>query len=513
MSTFAVYVTLNPESDFFKNIAFGASQVDAVIIVDNNSSSHLVEALKEISKKIKNIELISLSENLGLASGLNMGVRRALELNAEFIFTFDQDSIPQAGMISRMVDTYRQDLDAKHIGLLAPSFFDANSGRLSQWFDASQSAYSQTEIVITSGSLVHSSVFKKVGLFDDELFIDYVDHDFCLRLKRAGYKIGIVREAQMSHQLGATRHHSFGFFSFFSLNHSPVRRYYMSRNRVILYRRHFFTKMWILRDLRFAIKDFVKIILVETNKWAKIKSIIAGTADGFLGRLGSNEGAEHRTPKAQKYFVELREEIFPFLTEKSVRALDIGCGSGETSRALKKMGRFEWVCGVEGSPEAANLARKALDQVVEGDIETIEFPFEPETFDVILTLDILEHLIDPWATLDKLVSLLKPGGILVASLPNVRHYSVVIPLIFFGDWRYQQEGLLDSTHIRFFTRSTAQKFFVKRGLIVEMQGHTGATGTLGKLVRRMFFGRLDGFLDFQVLLKMRKPKVVLKSEI
>lgn len=503
--TYAIYVTMNPEPDFFKSLSRTATQVNQILIVDNNSRQEVFDKINQEITKYQNVTMIRNQENLGLATGLNIGVRHALANHADFIFTFDQDSIPQEGMISNMVNTYKKFSQEGNIGLLAPSYFDEGSGHQSQWFGTAKSAYSQTEIVITSGSLVHSSVFKKIGLFDDELFVDYVDHDFCLRLKKAGYQIGIAKDAKMSHQMGAVRFHDWTLFSFYSHNHSAKRRYYMARNRLILYRRYSFTKKWIYRDILFAIKDMVKIILVEEDKLQKFKYILRGYFDGLLGRLGSIDGAEFKTLKAQKYFVELREEIFPFLPQKAARVLDLGCGSGETSGTLKKMGKFDWVCGVEGSPEAAQLARKYLDIVVEGDIEKLDFPFEPESFDVILTLDILEHLVDPWTILRKLEKLLKPGGLFIISLPNVRHHSVVLPLLFFGDWRYQQEGLLDSTHIRFFTRSTAIKFFEKEGLVLEDHAYTGATGTLGKFVRRLTFGLFNGFLDFQILLKMKKP--------
>jgi rhamnosyltransferase len=505
MSVYAIYVTMNPDPDFYTSLANTADQVDGVIVVDNFSKKDIVAQLRELQHKKNNIQLVFNSENLGIATGLNIGVRQALNLGAEFIFTFDQDSFPQDNMIQSMVKTYREWSPQGKIGLLAPSYFDPGSGHHSQWLGTAQSAYSQTEIVITSGSLVSSAVFKEVGLFDDELFIDYVDHDFCLRLKKAGYEIGIVKDARMAHKMGTTRYHNLKIFSFYSHNHSPSRRYYMARNRVVLYRRHFFTKKWIFRDLIFASKDFSKIILVEDRKWDKIKSIFKGTIDGLLFRLGSLDGAEYKTIKAQKYFVELREEIFDFLPPHAARALDLGCGSGETSGTLRKMGRFDWVCGLESSPQAAQVARKVLDQVIEQDIEKLEFPFAPESFDVILALDILEHLVDPWTVLKNLEKLLKPGGVLVTSLPNVRHYSVVIPLFFMGDWRYQQEGLLDSTHIRFFTRATATRFFEKVGFIKVKEGSTGATGTLGRFFRWISFGYLNGFLDFQILLKMQKP--------
>jgi SAM-dependent methyltransferase len=90
------------------------------------------------------------------------------------------------------------------------------------------------------------------------------------------------------------------------------------------------------------------------------------------------------------------------------------------------------------------------------DFEHGEIPVENSQFDVILCLDVLEHMVNPWGAVDRLVSrYLAPGGALVVSLPNVRHYSVVLPLLLQGRWDYQDAGLLDRTHLRFFTRDTA----------------------------------------------------------
>ena len=187
--------------------------------------------------------------------------------------------------------------------------------------------------------------------------------------------------------------------------------------------------------------------------------------------------------------------MLPIYSEK---VLDLGCGSGETSGHLKKTKQFGWVCGVEGSPDAAIAARKVLNNVLEGDIEKMDYPFPDGTFDTILALDILEHLIDPWSVLEKLTKLLKPGGIIVASIPNVRHYSVVVPLVFLADWRYQQEGLLDSTHIRFFTGRTAVKLMTSTGLKIEELDHTGAKRGLGSLANKVTFEFLNSSLFFKI---------------
>ncbi|SFB66784.1 Methyltransferase domain-containing protein [Polaromonas sp. OV174] len=160
--------------------------------------------------------------------------------------------------------------------------------------------------------------------------------------------------------------------------------------------------------------------------------------------------------KSADYFAHARKEIVPLLPPQCGRVLEIGCGSGATLGWLRRDHRASSTVGVEISEAAAQCARAHADEVHCLDFERVELPVANSRFDVILCLDVLEHMVNPWLVIDRLVSrYLAPGGTLIVSLPNVRHYSVVLPLLFQGRWDYQDAGLLDRTHLRFFTRDTA----------------------------------------------------------
>ncbi|HZR96880.1 MAG TPA: class I SAM-dependent methyltransferase [Gaiellaceae bacterium] len=133
------------------------------------------------------------------------------------------------------------------------------------------------------------------------------------------------------------------------------------------------------------------------------------------------------------------------------RVLDVGCSSGYLARPLAERGNT--VVGLELDPEAAREAERWCERVLVGDVETMELPFDPASFDVVLCGDILEHLRDPVATLARLRPLLAPGGRLVASTPNVANWAVRLSLLA-GRWRYTDRGILDRTHTHLFTRST-----------------------------------------------------------
>lgn len=120
------------------------------------------------------------------------------------------------------------------------------------------------------------------------------------------------------------------------------------------------------------------------------------------------------------------------------------------------------VSGIEAFPEAAEQAKEKLDHVVLGDIETMEMPYEEEQFDCVIFGDVLEHLFDPWAVIEKVKPYIKHNGVILASIPNVAHISVLAPLLA-GNWSYTEYGLLDKTHIRFFTFNEMLRMFLKAG--------------------------------------------------
>jgi 2-polyprenyl-3-methyl-5-hydroxy-6-metoxy-1,4-benzoquinol methylase len=142
--------------------------------------------------------------------------------------------------------------------------------------------------------------------------------------------------------------------------------------------------------------------------------------------------------------------------------LEIGCASGRLGERMKADGAARYV-GVERVPQVAALAQTRLDEVVVGDVEQMALPFAPESFDYIVFGDVLEHLTDPWTVLRRSVAYLKPGGAIVASIPNVNHVTILCGLLQ-GRWEYADAGLLDRTHLRFFTLHEIIDLFAQAGL-------------------------------------------------
>jgi len=187
--------------------------------------------------------------------------------------------------------------------------------------------------------------------------------------------------------------------------------------------------------------------------------------------------------KPTAYYDKARPEMIGFIPLSCRRALDVGCAGGAFGALLKKTRGIE-VWGVEAVESAAAEAASKLDKVVHG-------LFHPDTqlpqshFDCIIFNDVIEHILDPAPVLQYAAQLLAPGGVVVASIPNIRHFPTVWHLVMRGEWKYRDWGTLDKTHLRFYTRSSIEELFRSQGYSLDVvrginryQGIPSASGRL-----------------------------------
>jgi 2-polyprenyl-3-methyl-5-hydroxy-6-metoxy-1,4-benzoquinol methylase len=206
--------------------------------------------------------------------------------------------------------------------------------------------------------------------------------------------------------------------------------------------------------------------------------------------------------KPDDYYDGVRKEILPLVPKHSSRVLEIGCSQGNTLLYLKDNGYCDWTCGVDLFADAVELAKPKLDEVYQANIEETILPIEAESIDLILCLDVLEHLVDPHKVVAYLHKLLVPGGIIIASIPNVRHYSVSFPLIFQNKWEYKSNGVLDNTHLRFFVKDTAIGLMQSSGLKMNRLIHQ--TKSRDNSLNNLTLGILNSFLTLQYLIEVQK---------
>lgn len=206
------------------------------------------------------------------------------------------------------------------------------------------------------------------------------------------------------------------------------------------------------------------------------------------------------------YFASARMDLFSLVEGERNRVLELGCGLGKTGALLKKRGKAIEVVGIELDPEIARSAEANIDKVICGDIERLELGFEDDSFDYVLAGDILEHLIDPWAVLRRLRPLVKAGGAVIVSIPNVRNWRVLTDLMLWGDWRYCDEGLLDRTHLRFFTRSTIVDLLQQSGYQMDLicPAFRFSPKSKSALLDRASGGIFEPFIARQYLARARR---------
>jgi len=184
----------------------------------------------------------------------------------------------------------------------------------------------------------------------------------------------------------------------------------------------------------------------------------------------NDEISKHYSISSNKYkYFDIPEGIHKKIiswTGEGKAVLDIGCANGYLGQELKKNRNI--LCGIEISETAAKEARKYYDNIIVGNIESMEMPYKSEQFDVIICADILEHLFNPEKILKRLNKYLKASGSIIVSIPNIAHWSIRLKLLL-GRFEYEETGLLDCGHIRFFTYDSARKMFNRAGYNIERE--------------------------------------------
>lgn len=292
----AVVVTFHPDEGMAGRLCALVRECARVIVVDNGSDPAIAERLAG-----DRIEVIALGRNRGLAAGLNTGLRRAVELGHEWAVTFDQDSTPQPGMVAALWRT-RQGFPApERVAVVGPCLREERIGsedhrwvtpheRCRWWFrrvPCRERDLAGVAFVITSGALMDLRAFGKIGPMDDGLFIDYIDHDYCLRARRLGFEILVSAEAVLTHNLGAKREFTVAGRKVRPTFHSARRLRYMFRNRWIVWRRHARRfPHWAAFDLVYSHYNLLRILVFEDQRGRKLLAALRGTWDGIRGKQG-----------------------------------------------------------------------------------------------------------------------------------------------------------------------------------------------------------------------------------
>ncbi|MCI8416499.1 MAG: glycosyltransferase family 2 protein [Lachnospiraceae bacterium] len=273
----AVIIAFNPEmSRLQENINAIIAQVNEIIVVDN-ASDNLVEIERYI-QNLENVFLIKMVSNCGIARALNEGVRYLQKKGYEWALTLDQDSVCPSDLIRGML----HHLENSRYGILCPKI---QYEGWKSWKSDPKETLEEVKACMTSGSLTRVSAWKKVGGFSEEYFIDFVDNDFCEKLKIAGYKIIRVNSVVLKHQLGDAREKTILGVVIRYTYHNPWRYYYMTRNNL------YFIKKY--RERLNVPKEYLKVLYIimkglgfEKNKIEVLRYVKKGFQDALRDKMG-----------------------------------------------------------------------------------------------------------------------------------------------------------------------------------------------------------------------------------
>lgn len=215
-----------------------------------------------------------------------------------------------------------------------------------------------------------------------------------------------------------------------------------------------------------------------------------------------NQDISKRFAKPQEYYSTKRSDLFDLIPKDATKILDVGCGSGRQWEGFKAE-----VSGIELNKEAATEAKKYLKTVISDDVEKVDLPFGDKYFDCIVFADVLEHLYDPWGMILRLKKYLKPDASILISIPNIRHYSIIRSLILKGEFSYQDSGILDVDHVRFFTLKEIKHMLKATGFeIVDIKKKiSGSKGY--KILNKTLFNSLSHFLTEQYYILANQKSV------
>jgi rhamnosyltransferase len=279
----AVIITFRPQASVVENVAKVRTQVDGLVVVDNGSAAELLSPLQAAARQW-DFTVIENEVNLGIAAALNSGVRWAKAQGFAYVLLFDQDSTVADGFSTAMLAEFESHPQRDRLAVVTPSQVERSTGlmRVQRWAKDGGPL-----VAITSGSLIPMEVFDRCGWFQEELIIDCVDHEFCLRARSQGYTLTECRQAVLEVAVGsAVRHRAFGLI-ISARHYSARRRYYMTRNRLVMVLRFWKQEPgWCCRALKDILQDAIKVVLVEEEPWNKTRHTARGIYDAFCGRMG-----------------------------------------------------------------------------------------------------------------------------------------------------------------------------------------------------------------------------------
>lgn len=293
-SIYSVIVLFNPDIPILARLVDSIlNQVSHVLLVDNGSTNFL-EVKAQIPESDK-VSHVALGDNYGIAKAHNVGIQTSRASGASHVLIFDQDSYAPANLVEELLKAEATLLErGEKVAAVGPSFFDPRTNnpypfskidgfKLRSIYPSPENPVIEASFLISSGSLIRTEALEAVGLMREEFFIDYVDIEWCLRARSLGFKSFGVPGVSMEHSVGDNRLRVLG--REISI-HSPLRRYYLSRNGLLIIKLPYIPWKYKIRELSYSVSRVAVFLLFVPNKLRYLKYISLGWAHGLLGKGG-----------------------------------------------------------------------------------------------------------------------------------------------------------------------------------------------------------------------------------
>jgi rhamnosyltransferase len=285
----AVVPTYRPDESVIDRLRSIAEQVHALIVVDDGTPKDGADIVDMVASA--GFEVVCSESNRGIAAALNTGVKLALSRGADYVLTVDQDSVLPAGYVTDCIAVFVASPVASCVGVVCA---EAINGHATRAGELTAEGFGILRVAIQSGFVVSAACFAECGLFDEALFIDCVDTEFCLRLADHGYRVVVAAGTDIEHSLGElvpvrpfgiarTRGKAPLTYEY----HGPARRYFISRNGVDLYLRYLRRNpRWVLSSMRQELGPLAQTIASGPHRGRQLLAVVAGTVHGLVRKRG-----------------------------------------------------------------------------------------------------------------------------------------------------------------------------------------------------------------------------------
>lgn len=438
-----------------------------IVILDNASTE---AGTKEYLSSLPH-KTITSPVNLGFAKGNNEAVKHA---TGEYLLLLNNDTIPKHDWLTPMIELILNNPECGIVGskLLYPDgtiqhigIYLDYKGKRNHYFERypedipEANKIRECEAVTGACLLIKKSVFSLVGGFDERYIQGVEDIDLCFKVRELGYKVFFCPQSVLIHFEGISHK------DLDDKQRKKVKRMMNKNNEKIFYEK------W---------GEKIHSFMLELHPW-KFKSY--------------------------NYYTRQFSHIIKLIPDTASSILDVGCGAGLCGKEIRDIGLPRTIVGIEINPVIAKAAANYMDRIIVEDVENLNMQ-EDSKFDCIIVADILEHLRDPWTMLRRLRECLSEDGVVIASIPNIRHYKIIKDILR-DRWLYRKDGILDGGHLRFFGISTIKHLFsVSKLDIVKIERLEKAEGVM-KILNKLFMGALREFLTYQYLIVAKKKKHIL----